>query len=193
MTAPAFDAIKYLPPTHYKAEFRQTNPWRAGPGEHSDDVDVAWHKIELGAGGIRLTEQEVLALNYTQDKINDPARPLHKVPEEHGGGYLAMLEVFHLLHCLVCGGPGGMNLECKQRVYLRLTRASQNTLRMGLFYNYDHYKNLDEGVHEENIYTHYGESSETRSETTLMCSSFVKSHILLIFSQSANDQSFLVA
>lgn len=112
-TAPAFDAIKYLPPAHYKAEFRQTNPWRAGPGEHSDDVDIAWHKIELGAGGIHLTEQEVLALNYTQDTINDPARPLHKVPEEHGGGYLAMLEVFHLLHCLVCGDPEVMKLEGK--------------------------------------------------------------------------------
>ncbi|KXJ97629.1 hypothetical protein Micbo1qcDRAFT_230231 [Microdochium bolleyi] len=130
-TAPALEAVQYLPPSHYKAEFRQTNPWRARPGEHSDAVDLAWYQIELGAGGIRLTEQEVLALNYTEEMINDPARPLHRVPEEHGGGYLAMLEVFHLLHCL-------------------------NTLRMGLFYNYDkYYKHMDEGVHDENIYTHF--------------------------------------
>lgn len=27
---------------------------------------------------------------------------------------------------------------------------------MGLFYNYEHYKFLDEGVPDENIYTHYG-------------------------------------
>ncbi|KAK3359573.1 hypothetical protein B0T25DRAFT_564565 [Lasiosphaeria hispida] len=37
----------------------------------------------------------------------------------------------HLLHCL-------------------------NSLRMDLFYNYDHYKFLDEGVPEENIMTHFG-------------------------------------
>ncbi|KAJ1337543.1 oxidase UstYa family protein [Microdochium nivale] len=129
--SPALEAVQYLPPSHYKAEFRQTNPWRPRPGEHSDDVDLAWYQIELGAGGIRLTEEEVLALNYTEAMINDPERPLHRVPDEHGGGYLAMLEVFHLLHCL-------------------------NTLRMGLFYNYDkYYKKMDEGVHDENIYTHF--------------------------------------
>lgn len=27
---------------------------------------------------------------------------------------------------------------------------------MGLFYNYEHYKILDEGVPDENIYTHFG-------------------------------------
>lgn len=32
---------------------------------------------------------------------DSPELPFHKIPEEHGGGYLAMLEVFHLLHCLV--------------------------------------------------------------------------------------------
>jgi hypothetical protein len=27
---------------------------------------------------------------------------------------------------------------------------------MGLWYNYDAYKSLDEGVHEENVFTHFG-------------------------------------
>ena len=95
--APALEAVQYKPPHHYAADFRQKNRWRMDPGQHSDEVDIAWHEIELGAGGIWITEQEREALNIT----GTPDNPLHKVPEEHGGGYLAMLEVFHLLHCLV--------------------------------------------------------------------------------------------
>ncbi|KAF4921961.1 Cyclochlorotine biosynthesis protein O [Colletotrichum viniferum] len=124
--SPALEAIKYKTPEHYNAEFRQTNKWRGPPGNHSNAVDVAWHEIELGAGGIWVSEEEVNLLNMT----DSAELPFHKIPEEHGGGYLAMLEVFHLLHCL-------------------------NSLRMGLFYNYEHYKFLDEGVPDENIYTHY--------------------------------------
>ncbi|KAI8277470.1 Cyclochlorotine biosynthesis protein O [Colletotrichum sp. SAR 10_98] len=124
--SPALEAIKYKTPEHYNAEFRQTNKWRGPPGNHSKAVDVAWHEIELGAGGIWVSEEEVNLLNMT----DSAELPFHKIPEEQGGGYLAMLEVFHLLHCL-------------------------NSLRMGLFYNYEHYKFLDEGVPDENIYTHY--------------------------------------
>ncbi|KAL0939909.1 uncharacterized protein CTRU02_206519 [Colletotrichum truncatum] len=124
--SPALEAVKYQTPRHYNAEFRQTNKWRGPPGNHSNDVDLAWHEIELGAGGIWVSEDEVRLLNMT----DSAELPFHKIPEEHGGGYLAMLEVFHLLHCL-------------------------NSLRMGLFYNYDHYKFLDEGVPDENIYSHF--------------------------------------
>ncbi|KAI8298365.1 Cyclochlorotine biosynthesis protein O [Colletotrichum sp. SAR11_240] len=124
--SPALEAIKYKTPEHYNAEFRQTNKWRGPPGNHSNAVDVAWHEIELGAGGIWVSEEEVNLLNMT----DSAELPFHKIPEEKGGGYLAMLEVFHLLHCL-------------------------NSLRMGLFYNYEHYKFLDEGVPDENIFTHY--------------------------------------
>ncbi|TDZ30043.1 Cyclochlorotine biosynthesis protein O [Colletotrichum spinosum] len=124
--SPALDAVQYEAPRHYNAEFRQTNKWRGPPGNHSNAIDMAWHEIELGAGGIRVTEEELKRLDMT----DSPDLPFHKIPEEHGGGYLAMLEVFHLLHCL-------------------------NSLRMGLFYNYDHYKYLDEGVHDENIYSHF--------------------------------------
>ncbi|KAK6206898.1 hypothetical protein QIS74_13386 [Colletotrichum tabaci] len=123
---PAFEAVKYTAPDHYNAEFRQTNKWRGPPGTHSNEIDIAWHEIELGAGGIRVTEEEVKNLNMT----DSPEMPFHKIPEDQGGGYLAMLEVFHLLHCL-------------------------NSLRMGLFFNYDHYKFLDEGVPDENIHSHF--------------------------------------
>ncbi|KAK0720196.1 hypothetical protein B0H67DRAFT_534499 [Lasiosphaeris hirsuta] len=142
--SPALDAVQYLSPEHYDAAFRQTNRWRGPPGTHSNDVDIAWYEIELGAGGIRLTADEVRQLNVS----STPAHPLHKVPEEHGGGYLAMLEVFHLLHCL-------------------------NSLRMGLFYNYEHYKFLDEGVPEENIITHFVDHCADMIRMSLMCSADV--------------------
>ena len=96
MAAPAWEAVRFEP-RKYAAEFRQTNKWRGAPGEQSDAIDVAWHEIELGAGGVRLTEEDVLAFNFSGSSSN----PLHKIPDSHGGGYVAMLEVFHLLHCLV--------------------------------------------------------------------------------------------
>ncbi|KAK0652716.1 hypothetical protein B0T16DRAFT_455058 [Cercophora newfieldiana] len=141
--SPALEAVRYLPPRHYDAAFRQTNPWRGPPGTHSDDIDLAWHQIELGAGGIRLTEEEVKTLNVTGTE----GHPLHKIPEEHGGGYLGMLEVFHLLHCL-------------------------NSLRMGLWYNYDYYKVLEDGVPRENVMTHYDHCIDML-RISLMCQSDV--------------------
>jgi hypothetical protein len=50
----------------------------------------------LGIPGIRVHEEELKKLNRPTD-----LKKYHKLPEEKGGGYLAMLEVFHLLHCLV--------------------------------------------------------------------------------------------
>ncbi|KAH8204182.1 hypothetical protein TruAng_001602 [Truncatella angustata] len=85
----------------------------------------------------------MLALNKTES----PDQPWHKVPEEYGGGYLAMLEVFHLMHCL-------------------------NTLRMGLFYNYKYYKQFDEGVHDENLYTHFDHCIDML-RISLMCTADV--------------------
>ncbi|KAK2035488.1 hypothetical protein LX32DRAFT_1236 [Colletotrichum zoysiae] len=142
--SPAFEAVKYKAPDHYNAEFRQTNKWRGPPGTHSNEIDIAWHEIELGAGGIRVTEEEVKLLNMT----DSPEMPFHKIPDEQGGGYLAMLEVFHLLHCLVRHIL--LEVQTPRRLILW-----QNSLRMGLFYNYDHYKFLDEGVPDENIHSHF--------------------------------------
>jgi hypothetical protein len=48
--------------------------------------------------GVRLHWEDIKALNKSVQ--TDPKRPLHEIPEEYGGGYIGMLEVFHLLHCL---------------------------------------------------------------------------------------------
>lgn len=53
-------------------------------------------KIGLGTPAIRLYDEDLKQLN----KSDTPDRPLHRIPEEYGGGYIGMLEVFHLLHCL---------------------------------------------------------------------------------------------
>lgn len=63
----------------------------------SKDVDKAWHRFGNGAPGVRLTGEDLETLN----KTDEPGRILHRLPEEAGGDYLGMLEVFHLVHCLV--------------------------------------------------------------------------------------------
>ncbi len=80
----------------------------------STEIDEAWRRISvgwskflgmeiqyvdvksLGIPGIRVYDGELKTLNRPTD-----LKKYHKLPEESGGGYLAMLEVFHLLHCLV--------------------------------------------------------------------------------------------
>ena len=85
--------ITYENPKHFDAEIVQTNRYRGKP---SPEIDAAWLEIGLGTPAIRLYDDDLRRLN----KSDTRARPLHRIPEEFGGGYLAMLEVFHLLHCL---------------------------------------------------------------------------------------------
>lgn len=83
-------------------------------GPPSPEIDEAWRKVSmgkfattfhegstvlissLGVPGVRVYENELQVLNRSIG-----ARKYHKLPEKNGGGFLAMLEVFHLLHCLV--------------------------------------------------------------------------------------------
>jgi hypothetical protein len=85
--------ITYETPRHFDAEIVQKNKYRGNP---SPEIDAAWLEIGLGTPAIRLYDDDLTRLN----KSDTPDRPLHRIPEEFGGGYLAMLEVFHLLHCL---------------------------------------------------------------------------------------------
>jgi hypothetical protein len=91
--APALPIITYQEPKHLDAEIVQTNKYRGKP---TPEIDAEWLKIGLGTPAIRLNDDDLKRLN----KSDTRDRPLHRVPEEFGGGYLAMLEVFHLLHCL---------------------------------------------------------------------------------------------
>jgi hypothetical protein len=85
--------ITYENPKHFDAEIVQTNRYRGKP---SPEIDAAWLEIGLGTPAIRLYDDDLRPLN----KSDTRDRPLHRIPEMFGGGYLAMLEVFHLLHCL---------------------------------------------------------------------------------------------
>lgn len=85
--------ITYQKPEHLNGEIVQKNKYRGLP---TPEIDAEWLKIGLGTPAIRLYDEDIKLLN----KSGTPDRPLHHIPEEYGGGYLAMLEVFHLLHCL---------------------------------------------------------------------------------------------
>ncbi|KAI9742169.1 MAG: hypothetical protein M1818_004069 [Claussenomyces sp. TS43310] len=91
-TAPALPVISYVQ-KQFDGEIEQDNKYRGKP---TPEIDAEWLRIGLDTPGLRLTEEDPKKLN----KSDAPDRPLHRIPDEFGGGYLAMLEVFHLLHCL---------------------------------------------------------------------------------------------
>jgi len=93
--SPALPIAEYLPPYHLDAAIVQVNKYRGPP---SPEIDAEWEKIGAGVPGVRLQWDDIIALNKSVQ--TDPMKPLHRIPEEFGGGYIGMLEVFHLLHCL---------------------------------------------------------------------------------------------
>jgi len=68
-------------------------------GASLQEVDQKWEAIGRNIPGLRLFDEDIRSLK----KSDTPGQPLHRIPKELGGGYFAWLEVFHLLHCLVCG------------------------------------------------------------------------------------------
>ena len=78
----------------------QTNKWRGEVGvPPSPEIDKAWTDIGVGVPGFRMTAEEVRGLGKPFRK---GTWEMHGVPDEEGG-YIAQLEVNHLLHCLVSG------------------------------------------------------------------------------------------
>ncbi|KAH8810659.1 hypothetical protein F5884DRAFT_854037 [Xylogone sp. PMI_703] len=73
-------------------EINGRNEYRGPPGP---EIDEAWRRISMGVPAIRLYEHELKLLSLPIE-----TKEYYKLPEEGGGGYLAMIEVFHLLHCL---------------------------------------------------------------------------------------------
>ncbi|KAK3936197.1 hypothetical protein QBC46DRAFT_412345 [Diplogelasinospora grovesii] len=123
--SPALGSIKYKPPAHFDGEISQVNRFRGPPGAPpTAEIDAAWKDIGLGAPGIRLTQEDLEVLNKT---FLPRGRYLHRIPEEHGGGYLGLLEVFHLLHCL-------------------------DSLREAMFYNWQYY---NQNVSREAVVIHH--------------------------------------
>lgn len=111
--SPALEAITYLAPSHFKAAIVQTNRWRGKLGHDPRDYDEAWASIGSAVPGLRLYDEDLKKLGKLTGP--EPGQPLHRIPEEEGGGVPALLEVFHLLHCL-------------------------DWLRKSMFYNWDYYK-----------------------------------------------------
>jgi hypothetical protein len=101
--APANSIVRFMDPKPYDAEIFQTNRWRGPAGVNTAEIDLAWSDITEGSSLYRLDEEDLSRLNKADD---DPLRPLHKVADEFGGGYIAQFEVFHLLHCLVSNESG---------------------------------------------------------------------------------------
>lgn len=66
-------------------------------GPPNVEVDLAWHKL-LSSISIRVSASELLRNNQTSVELP-------------GGGYMAWLEAFHQLHCVVSenGGQGLCN------------------------------------------------------------------------------------
>lgn len=56
-----------------------------------------WNSVGVGMPGLRLSAEEVKGLGK---KLEDGTKKQHAMPDGKGG-YIAMLEVFHMLHCLV--------------------------------------------------------------------------------------------
>jgi hypothetical protein len=118
--APALEAIEYIE-YDFAAEFNSTNIYRGPPTPERED---AWWKLTYSRlshniivhcnlrkhltrpleHAIEIPEDKIAGLNRTE------ADNLKHVPADVGTGYVAILEVFHQLHCLVCSTLIGFNI-----------------------------------------------------------------------------------
>ncbi|KAF2092600.1 hypothetical protein NA57DRAFT_16571, partial [Rhizodiscina lignyota] len=91
--APAIKAIEYQN-VNYNGGINTTNEFR-GYGPPTPIIDDAWSAISLRVSGFRIFEEDFSKMGKRVDE-----KPWHKLPDEKGGGYVGMIEAFHLLHCL---------------------------------------------------------------------------------------------
>lgn len=87
--SPALEAIEYIE-YDFAAEFNSTNIYRGPPTPERED---AWFNLTY-KHAVEIPEDKIAELNRS------PADNLKHVPEDVGTGYVAILEVFHQLHCL---------------------------------------------------------------------------------------------
>ena len=83
-TGPAWEAIKWEPRL-FESQIEPSNPFKGLP---RPELDEAWNKL-LDPTAIRVSKEDL-------DKINRTSVPLLD-----GSGYMASLDVYHQLHCLV--------------------------------------------------------------------------------------------
>lgn len=89
--SPGLPAVEYNV-EYFQGGFTATNEFKGTP---SHEIDEAWNRVSLHVPALRLQEQDFTAIGKSMAE-----RDWHRIPEEWGGGYLGMTEVFHLLHCL---------------------------------------------------------------------------------------------
>ncbi|KAF2647965.1 hypothetical protein K491DRAFT_583414, partial [Lophiostoma macrostomum CBS 122681] len=139
--APAIETIQYDEPAFFKGDIVQTNKWRGELGKRpSHEVDKAWDDIGVGIPGIRISAEELKRLGK---KMVDGTRYQHEIPDEEGG-YVAMLEVFHMLHCL-------------------------DELRKALFYNWAYYGETYPNITVREVQEHHDHCVDA-IRMSLMCS-----------------------
>jgi hypothetical protein len=71
--------------------FAQQSPFRGPP---TPELESSWNSI-WEFGGISIPADKFPSYNRSNE------REFQRVPPEKGGGYAAMIEGFHQLHCLV--------------------------------------------------------------------------------------------
>jgi hypothetical protein len=112
--------------------------------------------VRIGVPALRVYEDELQTLNRSRGTKN-----YHRLPEDTGGGYLAMLEVFHLLHCLVSNlqgvpstaSPRFLFCFCRRACLIKY-RAAQDSLRK--FTYKEHYLEIYRSENSTNRRIHTG-------------------------------------
>ncbi|KAL8893984.1 MAG: hypothetical protein Q9207_008561 [Kuettlingeria erythrocarpa] len=84
----AFDDDDYQT-VRFHGSFGLPSPYKGPP---NPDVDAKWSEIE-NIGAISITEDEFRRLNASKHAV--------KVPLDLGGGYMALPEFVHQIHCVV--------------------------------------------------------------------------------------------
>lgn len=87
--SPLLDSIEYIE-YDFAAEFNSTNKYRGPPTPERED---AWYNLTY-KHAVEIPADKIAELNRTE------ADNLKRVPEDVGTGYVAIIEVFHQLHCL---------------------------------------------------------------------------------------------
>ncbi|KAF2102912.1 hypothetical protein NA57DRAFT_17127, partial [Rhizodiscina lignyota] len=121
----------------FNGSFAKETIYRRTP---SPEVDAAWAALGVDYEEIQVPKEDIEQAGISPGHF--------RLGEEYGGGYPAVIEVVHDLHCL-------------------------NTLRQSLYFNSDYYHKLGKGPFrnaEPSLRTHIGHCLDSLRQT-LMCTS----------------------
>lgn len=87
--SPAMEVVKDLQDTFYKGTFDAPSIFRGAP---NPELDLAWDNITKIPNFFPFSDEELERIGKTSESV--------RFPEDNGGEYAGMLEVFHMLHCV---------------------------------------------------------------------------------------------